>query len=203
MLEAQKANPAVGDFVKLVKEDLDKLGIKHNDLSDIETTKKELRTIVKDVAFSKLSESSRRSTKMEHIRYSKLETQPYLSSKSLCQDERNILTSLRSRCVRGIKQNFKNMHRQCLHCPLMCNSEHPFEDTQEHVLLCSKLKGSYMDHDYVYSESMEQIEVTKQYTKLMEERTKLLEEGDSPSTCCLPGASILDPSTINGAPVAV
>ena len=203
VLEAQKSNPVAGDFVKLVKEDLKNLSIKHNDLIEIETTKKELRTLVRDVAFGKLAESSRRSTKMEHIRYTKLETQPYLSSISLDQDEQNMLTALRSRCVRGIRQNFKNMFKQCLHCPLKCNSEQPHEDTQEHVLTCSKLRGSAMDHVYVYSESMEQIEVAKQFTRLMRERIALLEEGDLPSTCCLPGASILDPSTTYGAPTTV
>ena len=105
------------------------------------------------------------------------------------------LTNMRSNCVKGIKSNFKNMHKVCLHCPLQCNIEDPPEDTQEHVLVCSKLAGSNMDPIFVYASSVEQCELARQFSALMYQRTTLLEELTAPSTCCRPGASNLDPST--------
>ena len=66
---------------------------------------------------------------------------------------------------------------------------------------CTKLKGSNMVIDYVYTEGVEQSEVARQFSELMRQRTTLLEEEATPSSCCLPGASFLDPSTAHGAPV--
>ena len=203
VLEAQKENPVAGDFVKLVENDLKCLGLKYSDLQATRLSKKELRKIVKDVAFGKLAESMQRSTKVKDIRYSKLELQAYLKSSCLSEEEINVLTALRSKCIRGIRTNFKSMYKTCLHCPLQCNIEEPQHDTQEHVLQCTKLKGSNMDVDYVYTEGVEQSEVARQFSELMRQRTTLLEEEATPSSCCLPGASFLDPSTAHGAPVTV
>ena len=140
---------------------------------------------------------------IQYIQYSKLELQGYLKNGSLSEEERNMLTGLRSKCVRGIRTNFKHMYKMCIHCPLKCNIVEPQADTQEHVLVCTKLQGSNMDLDYVFTEGVEQNEVARQFTGLMRQRTTLLEEEGAPSTtCCLPGASILDPSTRYGAPVA-
>ena len=52
-----------------------------------------------------------------------------------------------------------------------------------------------MDIDYVYTEGVEQSEIARQFSELMRQRTTLLEEEATPSSCCLPGASFLDPST--------
>ena len=121
----------------------------------------------------------------------------------LREEEINVLTALRSKCTRGIRTNFKSMYKTCTHCPLQCNIEEPQNDTQEHVLQCKKLKGSNMDMDYIYTESVEQSEVARQFSELMNQRTTMLEEETISSSCCLPGASFLDPSTANGAPVTV
>ena len=161
----------------------------------------ELSRIVKGVAFGKLAESIQRSIKVKDIRYSKLELQPYLKSPCLSEEEMNVLTALRSKCIRGIKTDFKNMYKTCLHCPLQCNTEEPQNDTQEHVLQCKKLKGSDMDMIYIYTEGVQQGEVAKQFSELMKQRTTMLEEEETSSTCCLPGASFLDPSTAHGAPL--
>ena len=121
----------------------------------------------------------------------------------ISEEEINVLTALRSKCIRGIRTNFKSMYKTCLHCPLQCNTEEPQHDTQEHVLQCKKLKGSNMDIDYVYTEGVEQSEIARQFSELMRQRTTLLEGETTPSSCCLPGASFLDPSTVHGAPVTV
>merc|ERR1719319_2166555 len=108
VLEAQKENPVAGDFVKLVENDLKCLGLKYSDLQITKLSKRELGKIVKDVAFGKLAESMQRSTKVKDIRYSKLELQAYLKNSSLSEEEMHMLTALRSKCVRGIKGNFRS-----------------------------------------------------------------------------------------------
>ena len=188
----------------IVENDLKTLGIPHEQgLDAVKLSKKELRSIVRDVAFAKLSESMRRSTKMRNTRYSKMEIQPYLKSSTLCQEEMQVLTGLRSMCLRGIKHNFKNMYRQCTHCPLECSIEDPQEDTQEHVLVCTKLGGSNYDLDYVFTDSVQQYEVAQEYSRLMRDRSTQLETKESTTSCCLPGASFLDQSSNHGASVAV
>ena len=163
-------------------------------------TKKELRNVVRDVAFCKLAESMRRSTKIKDIRYAKLEIQSYLKSNSLCQEEICMLTAIRSKCVRGIKHNFRSQFKQCTHCPLKCNSEQAQEDTQEHILVCTKLSGSRLECDFAYTEGVQQSQLAQEFSRLMRQRTTMLEE-EATSSCCLPGALFLDPSTDSGAPV--
>ena len=195
VFEAQKESPTNGDFVKLVEKDMSKLEITHDEVATGELTKNGLRKVVRDVAFRQLKEVLAKGTKASGIRYNQFEMQEYLRSGTISKEEMSTLTNLRSKCVKGIKSNFKNMHKMCLHCPLQCSIEDPPEDTQEHVLVCSKLAGSNMDPDFVHASSVEQCELARQFSALMYQRTKLLEELTAPSTCCRPGASNLDPST--------
>ena len=74
------------------------------------------------------------------------------------------------------------------------------EDTQEHILVCSRLDGSNMDLELIHASSVEQSELARQFCGLMNQRTTLLEEQSDSSSCCRPGAN-LDPSFL-GAPAA-
>ena len=140
-----------------------------------------------------------RSTKVRSTRYNKLEIQPYLRS-NLTEDEKSMLTALRSKCLREIKTNFPKMYKVCQHCPLRCNPEDPQMDTQEHVLVCSKLGGSNVHVDFIHASVVEQSQVTKEFCKLMMRRSTQVEAaGTSTDGCCLPGASFLDQCTLGGA----
>ena len=59
-------------------------------------------------------------------------------------EEISILSSLRSHTLRTIKCNFKHMYVGNLCCPLLCTpeSETPYEDTQKHLITCSRIIGS-------------------------------------------------------------
>ena len=138
---------------------------------------------------------------LKKVRYAKLEIQTYLKSSSLCQEEINMLTAIRSKCVRGIKHNFRSQFKQCTHCPLKCNSEQAQEDTQEHLLMCAKLSGSRLNCDFAYTEGVQQAQLAQEFSRLMRERSTLLEQEEEASCCCLPGASFPDQSTDSGAPV--
>ena len=181
--------------MKLVEKDLSKLEITHDEVATGGLTKNRLQKIVRDVAFRQLKQVLAKGTKASDIRYNEYEMQEYLRNGTINKEEMSTLTNLRSKCVKGIKSNFKSMHKVCLHCPLQCSIGEPLEDTQEHVLACSKLAGSNMDPIFVHASSVEQCELARQFSALMSQRTTLLEELTAPSTCCRPGASNLDPST--------
>ena len=71
------------------------------------------------------------------------------------------------------------MYKNNLSCPLNCDTTQK-EDSQEHILLCSKLsKGSHLQWSAELSAETEaQAEVGKLFRKLMEKREHLLETDD-------------------------
>ena len=78
-------------------------------------------------------------------------------------------------------------------CQLECNKEAPQDDTQEHILSCTKLsKGTQMNMDLIVDQhSEEQAKVAILVSSLLRKRLKLLEDQEDSSTS-LPGASFLD-----------
>jgi len=198
VFQAQKEKPTQGDFVKLIETDLKKLGIKYEEITSENVSKgmvkKMLRVKSKSAAFAELYKQLQTSSKAGNIKYNKLEMQSYLKTTSN-MTEMNTITALRSKCVKGIKSNFKNMHKTCLHCPLQCDTEKPHIDTQEHILKCDKLGGSNVDADFLFAGDVEQRLLAKEFSRLMELRAQLLElETPTMACCCLPGA-IPDRST--------
>ena len=198
--EAQKESPSQGDFVKLVENDLRKLGLTYEEVSSDTISKNMLKKILREraqsVALAELNEQLRKSTKISSIRYNKLELQDYLRT-TVNKEVMNTITALRSRCVRNIKANFPNMNKSCPHCPLKCSTENPHEDTQEHILTCTVLGGSNVDMEFVHAGSVDQRKLGEAVSKLMVRRAQLLEGEQTTTACCLPGA-IPDRSTTPG-----
>ena len=168
-----------------------------------EISKQMLKKHVKDVAFGHLRADLSKGTKASTIRYDTFQMQEYLRSDSMNKEEMEMLTNMRSSCVRGVKYNFKSMHKVCLHCPLECNIANPQVDTQEHVLECTKIGGgSNMDINFMHASLVEQSQLAKVFSARMAKRTTLREELTRASSCCRPGASNLDPSS-SGAPATI
>ena len=46
--------------------------------------------------------------------------QSYLRSEKLHPEEACKITALRSNCVKNVKSNFSAMHKNIIHCPLLC-----------------------------------------------------------------------------------
>ena len=109
-----------------------------------------------------------------------------------------MLTGLRSKCVKGIKSDFKSMQK-CIHCPLNCNDDKQAEDTLEHILICAKLSGSKVPLDFIHGSTVEQSLIATRMAELMRERNRILEEKDQTSQCCLPGAFLDQRSPNQGA----
>ena len=192
-----------GDFVKIVQEDLRKFAMTYDEVACGTWSKKglksELNKRARQLALGELLTSIQRSTKVRGMKYNKLQLQPYLQS-NLTDDEKSMLTAIRSKCVRDIKGNFPNMHKVCQHCPMNCNTEEPQLDTQEHVLECAKLGGSNVDIEFMHASVVEQSQLVREFSKLMKVRSSMLEDANNATgACCLPGASILDQSDPRGA----
>ena len=199
VFNAQKDHPTNGDFVWLVEKDMNKFGITHEQVAAGDVSKKYLKEVARAVAFSQMKDVLSKSTKAKNIQYKTFEMQMYLKSEVLTNDEVSILAGLRSNCIRGIKTDFKKMHGKCLHCPLNCKSEGPLEeDTQDHVLVCSKLAPTELTLEAVHNSIEEQEQITKLFSTCMSMRTTQLEEQVFARCRCLPGAS-LDLSPTPGA----
>ena len=127
---------------------------------------------------------------MKHIRYEKLETQPYLKSHLFSNEENHLLFALRSRTARIFRANFSNLYGGKVECPLQCWDqalyEPAIEDSQEHILFCKKLRvdssliscGKVVYSD-LFADVYKQKEAVTLYTLLMEEREKQINERDS------------------------
>ena len=90
--------------------------------------------------------------------------QEYITSKELSNTQISILFSLRSRSIRGIKENFKNMHKDNTLCPI-CER---FSDSQEHLIQCQVLQdicliGQKIIYNHIYGTIQEQKSIAEVY----------------------------------------
>jgi hypothetical protein len=202
VFNAQKESPTRGDFVQLVQSDLKKLGMTLEDnlitRGSRDALKKEIKIAIQDKAFKELAELKCTKSKLKDLDYIKLEVQEYLKNDSeLTIKEVNTMFALRSKCVKGIRTNFKKLFKSTK-CPLNCADENTPEDTQEHIFKCEELEHSHEEFrlEDLNANSAERKAYLKEFNKLMKAREKRLEQLEPSS---LPGA-ILDQSTPRGAP---
>jgi hypothetical protein len=202
VLVAQKNSPTNGDFVKLVEKDLKSLNMTYEQVTSAQTSKMQLKKMLKlnatDAAFKSLRTKLEKHTKVKDIKYERLEMQQYLKSGQLTTEETNILAALRSKCVKDVKMNFKNMFKNDVHCPLSCNKENPEIDDQTHILKCTVL-NTEVEHETVHSDIYEEGEKqeisAKVFAILIRQRKRLLEKdkdnlpGDNLDQCAPRGAA--------------
>ena len=200
---AQKSSSSKGDFAKLLDKDLELFGLTHDEIASEEMTKhalkKELHKSAKSLAFAELFGNLQTKTKGKDLKYNKLGIQEYLTSAIFKKAEKEMLTSIRTQCVKSIKGNFPNLYNVCQHCPLECQTQDPQRDTQEYVFMCEKLGGvSTVDYEFIHGGVVDQHLVASEFSRRMTTRNQLL-EGQEVSRCChLPGG-IPDQSTRQGA----
>jgi hypothetical protein len=150
ILKAQVEDPFKGDFCQLVDEDVQMihLNMLHSEIQKISKNKlkKILKLRVRSTAFTYLQSMQEGKSKMERLKYHKLETISYMKSPLFSQGESSLLMSLRTRCVRGIRNDFPAMYVD-KYCPIdpTCASI----DNLEHVMFCTKLWEKIKDHNLV------------------------------------------------------
>ena len=181
--EAQKENFEPGDFVNLVKNDFELIGLKMSEYEIRHTNKQKFKKIVKnkvsDAAFNFLKCRQATHSKMKKLSYEKFEMSQYLCSPLFTKNSRSLLLALRTRTVRGIKSDFPGIYRDKL-CPVGCGEN----DTIQNILTCKVLQQHHSSHDVtsskvkyedIFSEDVKkQKQVTQLFENLLEIRNNIL-----------------------------
>ena len=185
-LNAQMEEPQKGDWWLTVKKDIEQLNLNLS-LHEIKSMSKEsfknlVQKAVKAEAFNWLSIKKCKSKKVKNVPHGRLEIQKYLSQPIMSTKETKFLFGLRSRMT-YLSENYPGMQAEN-HCPLCSSSSgvEKFMDSQEHLLVCSKLKGEsevmeeYLEHDDIHSENLNvQTKITLILEAKYNERKKLIE----------------------------
>ena len=132
----------------------------------------------KSAAFNFLQNKKVNHEKVRHIHYESLKLQEYLTSELFSTKEAQMLTALRSHCIRGVRHNFSKMFKNNSKCPLNCSELTPHEDTQEHVLYCKTLNQSHEETpniQYMYGDVYKQHKLSQKFCTVMGTRAHLLE----------------------------
>ena len=201
---AQQSDPCEGDFAKLVQDDFNMVGMTYDqnliEHTGVEIFKTTVKTKVREAALTYLKNIQQKHTKVKDIKYEELKTQQYLKSPLFSNSETSLLYALKSRTADIFKANFRNMFANVVHCPLDCQEEGEAkeDDTQKHLLLCSKLKCEIKTHDVasgqvlyedIFGEVNKQKEAVVLFDRLIEARLRILKERENQ-----PPGDDLDPS---------
>ena len=178
--KAQVENPVPGDLSELLKADYEMIEEAIDEIAIVNTSvssyKKFIKSKVKNAALRHLNQLKESHSKVKHIEYKGLETQPYLTSPLFTNDDVSLLFSLRSRYVE-CKANFKNKHSDLL-CPF-CMTD---EDSQQHMLECQSLKPllqssevaeDKIEYGDLFRNSKKQKAITNLFKHILEARNKL------------------------------
>ena len=191
--EAQKIKPSSGDFINLVKNDFETIGLEMNELEIKQISKQKFKKMIKskvrDAAFSYLKSLQMSHSKMKDIQYEKFEMSNYLSSPMFSKNERCLLLALRTRTVRGVRSDFPGLYRDKM-CPLGCGEQ----DNIPNILLCRVLNqyqksesvtDGKINYNDIFSNNIEkQKQVTELYKDLLEIRNRLI--NSQPVACTGP-----------------
>ena len=135
----KKSNPSEGDLCKLVEKDASEIGIQISE-NKILTMKEErfkdnIKNKVRIAALKNLLKQKDSHSKMDNLSYKKLEIQAYMQSPLFDTESAEMLLALRTRTVRGVKNDFRGMI-QDVACPLGCGNS----DTLPNILTCPVLQ---------------------------------------------------------------
>ena len=185
---AQRDNPTKGDFVNLVKADLEDIGVNYDEEYFKCHTKDQIKQHIKKnilkVAFKDLKLIQAKHSKVMNIQYNKFYIQPYMTSPLFTNDMVKLLFNLRSFMTRGLKNNFPSLFRGNLKCKLNCPDLDAI-DCQEHLLSCqsltTRLSSEQQDslkglkYSNIFGSTEEQIQIVRIFASLLEIREELLE----------------------------
>ena len=149
--DVQKKDVSNGDFIELINEDKAAINLSISD-EEIKSLKKaKFRNIIKDTikiaACKYLNKLKENHTKMNGLLYTKLEKAAYLGSPLFNIENEKLLLALRTRTVKGMKNDFRGMYADNL-CALSCNTP----DTLQHVLECSVIQQYHTSKNITASE---------------------------------------------------
>ena len=186
-LISQINKPLARDWWNSALDDMEELNINLT-LHEIKVmSKKAFKAKVKNAAsnaaFKWLNIVKANLSKVKDTKHEKFEMQKYLSNPLLSIDRTKFLFHLRSRML-FLRANYRHLYNDDI-CPLCCNLPgQRTRDTQEHLLLCKKLKcdtdvgQAEQGYDDIFSPDLEQ---QARITILLENKYKLRKKIESES----------------------
>ena len=141
--------------------------------------KKLVKTKITDATLEYLKEKQQGHSKMKDIKYEKFELMQYLNSPLFSNNNRSLLLALRTRTVRGIRNDFGALYQDKM-CPLGCGEI----DSLENVLKCSVLKQQHRSSeltltdvkfkDIFSTDVSKKQKITEMFSQLLETRNNIM-----------------------------
>ena len=146
--------------------------------------KKIVLSHVRTAALKYLKQLQEKHSKLDGIKYDKLELQNYLTSPLFNNESRNLLVRLRTRTVSGVRSDFGGLYADT-NCPLGCGER----DTIPNILRCNILLkyytsseisiGSAKYEDIFSQDVLKQKQVTELYRQLLQIRNQLISQPET------------------------
>ena len=119
----QYDNPSPGDWCNLVEEDFNQIGIhmsrEHITSLSPSEYKKYIKDKVQNTAFKNLDQIKATNIKVKNNYYKNMDKpQEYLTSKLFSNQQCFLIFAMKSKTLRGVKANFKNLYSDNNLCPL-------------------------------------------------------------------------------------
>ena len=178
----QRENPTKGDWIELIKTDIEKIELKLTEDEMKLMTKNEFRKYIKSLVYKmaliELKKKQEKHSKIKFIEYENLTMQKYMCNPKLTFKQISTLFALRSRTVKRIKCNFKTHYKDNVLCHL-CNKH---DDTQEHCIECDVIKThnpemkEHIKYNHIFGDKEQQVQAAQYLHHLLTIRTDLLEE---------------------------
>ena len=176
VFKAQMRNTMKGDWVEIVKKDLEDFGIKE---TFEEIAKKKEKAFKKDVtnackvySFNKLLKEKEKRSKGENLIYKKFEMQSYLLNKNFKSRDATFLFKIRTEMIE-VRKNYEHQFKNNMTCPVC----HSHTDTQQSILTCSalNLQPNQTKYSELFSNDLKVVEpALKSYQSLWRKREKML-----------------------------
>ena len=178
--DAQKADTTPGDYAELVQKDAIEISLDIKDENEIKAMKMDnyktkVKGKIREAALKYLNNLKSKHTKMQNLKYDKLELAKYMVSPLFDHEDVKLLLALRTRTVRGIKTDFRGMFVDA-DCPLGC----AHQDTIPNILTCPVIiahrksnnaaLGSIQYEDIFSSDIVKQKQVTALYREHLDIR---------------------------------
>ena len=184
---AQRNNPHKGDWILMLKKDLEEMEISFNEEEIMKQTKCQFRSKIKrklrDNMFKVLKNEQKGHSKISHICYSTFKVQEYLKTHIMNNHEVSLLFALRSRSAKSFRANFPfYSEKMCPHCVKE-------EGSQEHYLQCEiiyppSISNNYIEYSDIFSEDViKQAAVAQLFATLIERREYASASSTGPSNC--------------------
>ena len=189
MYTAMKENPLKGDWINLLKEDLEKVNLS---LDDEQIVKKETKYTFKkkiQLKIRELSRSELEGVKSGHEKVRSIvhdisnEPQLYLTRGEFSNAQKSILFNLRCSCENNFRDNFHNIAQSniCQLCKLA-------PDSQQHALICPEISTylnneeiiikSNVNYTDIFGDLQSQLRIVKLYQSIIRIKKRLLASQD-------------------------